>query len=107
MYRVAQEAIDNTLKHGQASRIDNTLKHGQASRIDVRLVQNETLFELTVSDDGIGLSTTTLHGEGMGLRIMDYRARIIGGIFAVHPGAAGGTVVTCHFPNTSFQQPTD
>ncbi len=38
---------------------------------------------------------------------MDYRVRIIGGIFAVDPGAAGGTVVTCRFPNTSVQQPAD
>ncbi len=90
-YRVAQEAIDNTLKHAQAS------------RIDVRLVQQDTLLKLTVSDDGIGLPATNPRGEGMGLRIMDYRARIIGGTFTVQPEADRGTLVTCLFPHTSVQ----
>ena len=94
-YRVAQEAIDNTLKHAQAS------------RIDVRLVQQGTLLKLTVSDDGIGLPATNPRGEGMGLRIMDYRVRIIGGTFTVQPGADGGTLVTCLFPHTSVLQSAD
>ena len=87
--------------------IDNTLKHAQASRIDLRLVQQDTLLKLTVSDDGIGLPATNPRGEGMGLRIMDYRARIIGGTFAVQPGADGGTLVICLFLHTSVQQPAD
>ena len=89
--------------HTRVSRGAGSHRQHTQSRIDARLVQNETLFERTVSDDGIGLSTTTPQGMG----IMDYRARIIGGIFAVHPGAAGGTMVPCRFPNTSFQQPAD
>ena len=95
VYRVAQEAINNTLKHAQAS------------RIDVRLVQHDALLKLTVSDDGIGFSVTNAQGEGMGLRIMDYRARMIGGSFNVQPEPNGGAVVTCVFPPTSVQQPAD
>ena len=95
VYRVAQEAINNALKHARAT------------RVDVRLAQQDVLLRLTVSDDGIGFSTTNARGQGMGLRIMDYRARIIGGRFAIQPGLDGGTVVTCLFPHTSVQQPAD
>ena len=87
--------------------INNALKHAQASRVDVSLRQKNGMVVLTVSDDGIGLPANNTAREGMGLRIMDYRARMISGTFDLGSGPAGGTVVTCCFPHTSVQQPAE
>jgi two-component system CheB/CheR fusion protein len=89
MYRIAQEAVRNAITHGHAQNI---------------LIQLNTLddgMELRIEDDGVGLSETTIPREGMGLRIMGHRARVIGGTFGVAPREGGGTVVTCTLPLAS------
>lgn len=85
VYRIAQEALNNAIKHGKAS------------RLAVSLVQTGTTITLTVRDNGVGLPNTNHEGEGMGLRNMRYRAGIIRGAFDVHRGKDGGTVVRCQF----------
>jgi signal transduction histidine kinase len=89
MYRIAQEAVRNAITHGHAQNI---------------LIQLNTLddgLELRIEDNGLGLSETTIPREGMGLRIMGHRARVIGGTFGVAPREGGGTVVTCTLPLVS------
>jgi signal transduction histidine kinase len=55
--------------------------------------------ELSVVDDGTGIAESAGGGAGMGLRIMAYRARMIGGRLEVgRAGAEGGTVVRCVVP---------
>jgi signal transduction histidine kinase len=83
LYRIAQEAVGNALKHGRARRIDISL----ARRSD-RLV-------LTVKDDGLGLPLKPCNGNGMGLRAMQYRARAIGGTVAFQRNQDAGTTVSC------------
>ncbi len=85
LYRIAQEAINNTVKHGQAKRIELTMttKGGRAV--------------LTVTDDGVGLPDRTDATKGMGLRIMEYRARMIGAELRLGRNPGGGTVVECSF----------
>ena len=95
VYRIVQESITNALKHAQAT------------RVDVTLTRKNGMVVLTVSDDGVGLPANNAGPEGMGLRIMDYRARMISGTFDLGSGPAGGTVVTCSFPHTSVQQPAE
>ncbi|HEX3799951.1 MAG TPA: sensor histidine kinase [Verrucomicrobiae bacterium] len=84
LYRIAQEAISNAIKHGKAKNI---------------VIYLEALDEgitLRVQDDGVGLpEPLPAHNEGMGLRIMDHRASMIGAVFSARRGTAGGTVVTC------------
>jgi signal transduction histidine kinase len=82
LYRIAQEAITNSVKHAQA----NT--------ITVRLETGSGLIRLRVADDGIGIPHTE-PGDGTGLRIMSHRAASIGASLAIEPGSTGGTVVTC------------
>jgi PAS domain S-box-containing protein len=84
-YRIAQEAINNSIKHGQAK------------RIAIRLSKQNGQVTLLVTDDGIGIATTGTAGQGMGLSIMAYRARMIGGTLRVQRGAAGGTEVQLTF----------
>ena len=83
LYRIAQEAIGNAVKHGQAQAIVISLKH-----VDQELV-------LTVKDNGIGFSQDGRTIEGMGLRIMEYRADMIGAMLRIDSIKGGGTTVAC------------
>ena len=82
LYRIAQEAIHNAIKHGRASHVSVTL----ASSGD---------HTLTISDDGLGLPTEFSGGQGMGLRIMKYRAGMIGGRISIGAVQCNGTKVAC------------
>ncbi len=84
LYRIAQEAVNNAVKHGQA-------RH-----IAIHLSADASGVRLKVEDDGIGIHARAHNPNGMGLDIMEYRARLIGGVFKVTPGAQRGTLVTCH-----------
>jgi signal transduction histidine kinase len=86
LYRIAQEAITNAVKHGSASRIEIT-----CDRIADGLV-------LTIKDDGSGLAAASTEHRGMGLNIMYYRARSIGGELTITDCPDGGTVVRCTLP---------
>lgn len=82
LYRIAQEAISNAVRHGQAKNI---------------VIQLETLDDgiaLRVKDDGSGLPAPP-PATGMGLRIMAHRAAMIGATFAARRDEQGGTVVAC------------
>jgi signal transduction histidine kinase len=87
LYRIAQEAITNAVRHGKAKRINICLDSGD----------NETV--LTITDDGVGLPQNR-NGNGMGLRIMAYRASMIGGAFNIERLSMHGTRVTCTMPST-------
>ncbi len=93
VYRIAQEALNNAIKHGKAS------------RLEVLLVQVDTTTTLTVRDNGIGIPHLDAEDEGMGLRNMRYRASMIHGSFDVHRGEQGGTVVSCQFTINRTRQP--
>lgn len=81
LYRIAQEAISNAIKHGRPR------------EIHVHLRCAPTAWELKISDDGLGVDHARRRADGIGLRIMEYRARMIGGTFGVHPRPGGGTIV--------------
>lgn len=88
LFRLAQEAISNAIKHGKASEISLHLK------------SDPGWIYLGVSDNGIGFSHgTATKSSGMGLRIMKFRASMIGGTLTIERNAAGGTVVICSAPN--------
>jgi signal transduction histidine kinase len=88
MYRIAQEAVTNAVKHGRP----------HAIRIALRTHGDEAI--LRIADDGVGLADVPSH-QGLGLRIMRYRARSIGGSLSVGPGNGGGAVVTCSLRGAS------
>ncbi|MCW1924944.1 sensor histidine kinase [Luteolibacter arcticus] len=85
LYRIAQEALNNAVKHSAAS------------SIAIRFATFGDDFELAVEDNGHGMirGTRTNGGGGMGLHIMDYRARAIGAELDISPGKDGGTRVRC------------
>ncbi len=69
LYRIAQEAINNATKHGKAT------------KILVSVIEDGRKLILQITDNGIGISkaTTTNDGKGMGVGLMQYRARLSGG----------------------------
>ncbi len=86
LYHIAQEATNNAVKHGRA-------RH-----VDIRLHASGQAVTLTVEDDGAGIPENVDPARGMGLRIMTYRARMIGGQLSVRRRSPdGGTVVECTF----------
>jgi signal transduction histidine kinase len=89
LYRIAQEAVGNAIKHGKADNIAvhlNTVDEG---------------YLLRIQDDGVGLPDPLPSDGGMGLRIMENRSHVIGATFSARADAAGGTVVTCLLPFTA------
>lgn len=86
LYRLAQEAVHNAVKHAQAS------------RVEIALTTNGTGLVLTVRDNGVGLRAKRGKCKGLGLRIMRYRAEVIGGSLAVEQNPEGGTAVICAVP---------
>lgn len=84
LYRIAQEALGNALRHARAS------------HIRVLLQADEAMLCLSVSDDGVGLSAT--RSKGVGLSILGYRARSIGAHLMVEMRSSGGTRVECQLP---------
>ena len=84
LYRIAQEAVQNAFKHGRAKNISITLS------------RRDKLINLVVKDDGIGIPLSPKE-TGMGLKNMQTRARLIGGLLEIRRRKHGGTAVTCAF----------
>jgi signal transduction histidine kinase len=87
LYRIAQEAVNNATRHSKAA------------HITIGLQPTGHSLRLWVEDDGIGIGSDNGSG-GMGLQIMDFRARMIGGKLEIQRrNGAGGTIVSCTFPH--------
>ncbi len=89
LYRIVQEAVNNAARHGKAN------------RVRIALASGRNQLRLQVRDDGTGFEREDVEGDGMGIRIMNYRARIIGGTLEISSVLGEGTVVTCTVPQTT------
>lgn len=83
LFYIAQEAVQNAIKHGQAT------------RIVVVLSSDGGIIALRVTDNGSGIRREGVVPRGMGLRIMAHRAKMIGASLEVKPSLGGGTLVEC------------
>jgi signal transduction histidine kinase len=86
LYHIAQEAVNNAIKHGEA---ENIL---------IRLTAGGDRGRLLIEDDGKGIAKVNASSHGMGLHIMQYRSGMIGGTLEIKRGKTRGTIVTCIFP---------
>ena len=83
LYRIAQEAINNATRHGQAR------------EISLSLTTDDEATVLRVADNGIGISHAHQTDSGMGMNIMSYRAKLAGGELLVEEPTEGGTTISC------------
>jgi len=83
LYRIAQEAVTNAIKHGKSE------------RIEIGLIQAPGRLTVSVRDNGVGLSHKNSKKSGMGLRIMRYRAGMIGGSLRIQSEPKCGVAVLC------------
>ncbi len=83
LYRIAQEAANNATRHGKATQVI----------ISIRETAHH--LELTIEDNGRGFAENSGGSGGMGLRVMHYRAGIIGGILQITQRPGQGVTVTC------------
>jgi PAS domain S-box-containing protein len=95
LYRIAQEAMSNAVKHGRAS------------QIVVRLSETKDSFTLSVKDNGCGFPVERPKSRGLGLETMRFRARAIGAELEIDPGAKGGTELTCTLRKRKTPQPLE
>jgi signal transduction histidine kinase len=87
LFRIAQEAVNNALRHGKPGKVKISL-HGTEQRE----------CELCVEDDGAGIRKTKSAPEsGIGMRVMEYRANLIGGRLKIQNKPKRGVIVTCRF----------
>jgi signal transduction histidine kinase len=82
LYHIAREALDNAIKHARAK------------QIDIYLNVRESGVELSVRDDGVGFPPDAAGVHGMGLHMMRYRAKTIGGTLHFGNAPSGGATVT-------------
>src|SRR5262245_55793077 len=88
LFRIAQEATNNAIRHGKAT------------RVDIDLTISEESLSLNVKDNGQGFLETTGAQRGMGMNIMKYRATVIGGTLSIKRAVDGGTIVVCSLPSS-------
>lgn len=88
LYHIAQEAVTNALKHGRAR------------NIDIRLTADDQAVILCIENDGARAGSIAADASGMGLKIMSYRAGLIGATFTIEPAQGEGMVVTCTLGKT-------
>jgi signal transduction histidine kinase len=89
LYLMAQEAINNAVRHGSARCIVVTLR------------SNRTRIALSIQDDGAGLANAASRGPGVGLEIMRYRSSLIGAAMRIKNLPGGGTRLRIVCPHES------
>jgi signal transduction histidine kinase len=82
LYRIAQEAVTNSIKHAAPS------------HIDIRLAMDGSDLCLSVVDDGVGFPDNP-RSQGLGLHLMRHAAALSGGTFDIRRNGGKGTIATC------------
>jgi signal transduction histidine kinase len=90
LYRIAQEALNNAVKHGKPT------------RICIKLEVETPRIVLRVCDNGVGIRPANRNGHGMGLQIMRYRADALNGLLSMKKQPRGGTEMFCTVPRRSL-----
>lgn len=93
LYKIAQEAVSNAIKHGKAKQVGIELSNGPEQLL------------MNIQNDGLPFSRPESKKNRMGLRIMNYRANTIGATVEIKPLETSGTRVTCTLPIKTGTKP--
>jgi PAS domain S-box-containing protein len=88
LFRIAQEAVNNALKHGRSEQIELAVS-GDCESVT-----------LSVIDRGVGITLDKLQFPGTGIRTMRHRAGLVGASFQIESEPGGGTIVRCQLPQS-------
>jgi signal transduction histidine kinase len=95
---IYEDAVATHLYHIAQEAVNNAMKHGRARQILIRLGFDEGKITLRIEDNGLGIPDDRAKGQGMGLHIMNYRAKVVGGALEICRLPEGGTAVACSVP---------
>lgn len=87
LYRIAQEAFTNAIRHGRVT------------QVTIDLATAEGMLTLSVQDNGRGFDERNASNNGLGLKLMRYRAQMLGGDVSIANNKGGGVVVRCTCPH--------
>jgi PAS domain S-box-containing protein len=88
LYRIAQEAVNNALRHAQAT------------KVEINCADIEGECELTIRDNGKGFASGDGNGSGMGLKLIRHRAELIGATIQIISAPNHGSTITCRVRGT-------
>lgn len=94
-FQVGNGIITEQLYYIASEAAANAAKHGKPENIHINLYCTDKKINIAVEDDGAGFNPDKDHVQGMGIRIMKYRAGIIGATFDIKRTTDGKTVVSC------------
>ncbi len=87
LYRIAQEAFTNAIRHGRVT------------QVTIDLATAEGTLTLSVQDNGRGFDERNASNNGMGMKLMRYRAQMLGGDVTIANNKGGGVIVRCTCPH--------
>jgi signal transduction histidine kinase len=93
VYRIMQEAVTNSVRHGNAK------------AIKIAATVQPNMIRFCVEDDGKGMPAVSARPEGIGMHVMSYRARILGGEVEFANNAANGAMVQLSYPIAVLRYP--
>ncbi len=89
LYRIIQEGINNAVKHGQST------------KVLVNIIELNKFIRVQIIDNGIGFVGNWRSHNGLGVRIMEFRAQLIGARIDFINGKDSGAIVTCLIPKNA------
>ena len=92
LYRIAQEAFTNAIRHGRVT------------QVTISLATADAVLTLSVQDNGRGFDERNAN-NGMGMKLMRYRAQMLGGDVTISNNTGGGVIVRCTCPHRAALGP--
>lgn len=93
IYRIAQESVSNSVRHGNAT------------AIRIVVAESGSGAQMIVEDNGTGFPITIARPEGIGMHVMQYRAKMLGGELRFRNLPHRGAAVELAYPNTPYKAP--
>ncbi len=95
LFRIAQEAVNNAIKHGFSR------------SISMYVTNDETAVTISILNDGLVYTASDKDSSGLGIHTMNFRAKIIGGALSIIPNPTGGLIVRCIIRKKTPQTPNE